>query len=287
MGAFLRKLWGDKTSFLLRLLCSTCLPIFTKKHFYAIVGSFTTLDWIEKPMPDPLAKVLLIEDQSKIARWLVSFLEEEQFEVVSAINGVTGLALARAFKPDIILLDLQLPDIDGLEVCRALRQESDVYIIMATARIEEADRLLGLEMGADDYVTKPYSPKEIAARIRAYLRRLNRLLVTGRSNPTTTEPPLICGELTLDSIRHLCTLSKEAISLTPTEFAILETLMRHPGIPYTRERLISEALGYDYAGYERTIDVHVRNLRRKIEVDPQTPRYILTVFGVGYRFAEE
>lgn len=238
-------------------------------------------------MPDPLAKVLLIEDQSKIARWLVSFLEEEQFEVVSAINGVTGLALARAFKPDIILLDLQLPDIDGLEVCRALRQESDVYIIMATARIEEADRLLGLEMGADDYVTKPYSPKEIAARIRAYLRRLNRLLVTGRSNPTTTEPPLICGELTLDSIRHLCTLSKEAISLTPTEFAILETLMRHPGIPYTRERLISEALGYDYAGYERTIDVHVRNLRRKIEVDPQTPRYILTVFGVGYRFAEE
>jgi DNA-binding response OmpR family regulator len=224
-------------------------------------------------------KVLIIEDQVKIVHWLTTFLEQANFEVLSAFDGATGLHIARSEQPDVIILDLMLPDMDGLDVCRALRQRSDVFIIMLTARVEEADRLIGLELGADDYVTKPFSPREVVARIRALLRRANGAL--------TTQPrALMCGPLILDPIRRVCTLDGNPVSLTPTEFAILETFMHHPGIPFTRERLITEALGYDYAGYERTVDVHIRNLRRKIETNPQEPRFILTVFGVGYRFAE-
>jgi DNA-binding response OmpR family regulator len=224
-------------------------------------------------------RVLIIEDQVKIVHWLTTFLEQANFEVLSAFDGATGLQIARSEQPDVIILDLMLPDMDGLDVCRTLRQRSDVFIIMLTARVEEADRLIGLELGADDYVTKPFSPREVVARIRALLRRANGAL--------TTQPrALVCGPLALDPSRRTCTLAGNPVLLTPTEFAILETLMHHPGIPFTRERLIAEALGYDYAGYERTVDVHIRNLRRKIEVNPQEPRFILTVFGVGYRFAE-
>ncbi len=224
-------------------------------------------------------RVLIIEDQVKIVHWLTTFLEQANFEVLSAFDGATGLQIARSEQPDVIILDLMLPDMDGLDVCRILRQRSDVFIIMLTARVEEADRLIGLELGADDYVTKPFSPREVVARIRALLRRANGAL--------TTQPrALTCGALVLDPARRTCTLDGNLVMLTPTEFAILETLMRHPGIPFTRERLITEALGYDYAGYERTVDVHIRNLRRKIESNPQEPRFILTVFGVGYRFAE-
>ncbi len=228
-------------------------------------------------------RVLIIEDQVKISHWLSTFLQQAGFEVLSAANGAHGLALARTEQPDVIVLDLMLPDMDGLDVCRAIRRNSDVFIIMLTARVEETDRLIGLEMGADDYVTKPFSPREVVARIRALLRRANGGLATG----TVTAKPLVCGALTLDPTRRTCTLADQSISLTPTEFSILETMMRQPGIPFTRERLISEALGYDYAGYERTIDVHIRNLRRKLEDDPQNPHFILTVFGVGYRFAED
>jgi len=224
-------------------------------------------------------KVLIIEDQVKIVHWLAKFLEESNFEVISAFDGKTGLQVAGSEQPDVIILDLMLPDMDGLDVCRTLRQRSDVFIIMLTARVEEADKLIGLELGADDYVTKPASPREVVARIRALLLRANGTLMT---QPRA----LSCGQLVLDPMRRICMLKGEPVPLTPTEFSILETMMRQPGIPFTRERLITEALGYDYAGYERTVDVHIRNLRRKIEANPQEPRFVLTVFGIGYRFAE-
>jgi two-component system alkaline phosphatase synthesis response regulator PhoP len=236
-------------------------------------------------------RVLVIEDQPKIAHWLAAFLRQAGFELYIALDGATGLRLARTEAPDVVILDLMLPDIDGLEVCRVLRRESDVFILMLTARVEESDRLLGLETGADDYIVKPFSPREVVARIRALLRRANGALTgNGENGGRLPHPPpakvLSCGNLALDLTRRICTLAGDVVTLTPTEFSLLVALMRQPGVPFTRERLINEALGYDYAGYERTIDVHIRNLRRKIEPDPQSPRYILTVFGVGYRFAE-
>jgi DNA-binding response OmpR family regulator len=228
-------------------------------------------------------RVLIIEDQPKIAHWLSEFLKQAHFEVLIAHDGRTGLQYFVSEKPDVILLDLMLPDMDGLDVCRAIRQQSDAFIIMITARVEETDRLIGLEIGADDYVTKPFSPREVVARIRALLRRASGALA---QNSALQQRSLTCGALQLDPNKRLCTLNGELISLTPTEFDILHTLMAQPGVPFTRERLINEALGYDYVGYERTIDVHIRNLRRKIEQDAQNPQYIQTVFGVGYRFAE-
>jgi len=235
------------------------------------------------PMPipanEPVAHILVIEDEPKIARWLASLLEQANFSVATAPNGATGLRLAETGHPAVVLLDLMLPDMDGLDVCRILRQRSDVLILMLTARIDETDRLIGLEMGADDYITKPFSPREVIARIRAFLRRANGMLVA--------EPKVLSYDtLTLNPSARLCSVDGQAVTLTPTEFAILETLMRHPGIVYTRETLITEALSYDYAAYERTIDAHIRNLRRKIERDVRDPQYIQTVFGVGYRFAE-
>ncbi len=228
-------------------------------------------------------RVLIIEDQVKIVHWLSEFLKQAHFEVLTAYDGRTGLQLATAERPDVILLDLMLPDMDGLDICRTVRQYSDAFIIMLTARVEETDRLIGLEIGADDYVTKPFSPREVVARIRALLRRASGTLA---QNGTAQQRTLTCGALQLDSNKRLCTLNGELVSLTPTEFDILHTLMLHPGVPFTRERLINEALGYDYSGYERTIDVHIRNLRRKIEHDAQNPQYIQTVFGIGYRFTE-
>ncbi len=224
-------------------------------------------------------RVLIIEDQVKIVHWLAAFLQQAGFEVLTAFDGASGLHLARSEQPDVVILDLMLPDMDGLDVCRAIRQRSDVFIVMVTARVEETDRLIGLEMGADDYITKPFSPREVVARIRALLRRASGLLKPAGKVYT-------CGALMLDPARRVCLLDGAPVNLTPTEFSILEVLMRQPGIPFTRERLIAEALGYDYAGYERTIDVHIRNLRRKIESDSQNPRFIQTVFGIGYRFAE-
>jgi DNA-binding response OmpR family regulator len=224
-------------------------------------------------------RILIIEDGTKIAHLLAEFLTEANFDVLIAYNGATGLQLARTEHPDAIILDLMLPDMDGLDVCRTLRQRSDVFIIMLTARVEEADRLIGLELGADDYVTKPFSAREVVARLRALLRRASGTLAA--------QPRILtCGPLVLDPVKRACTLGGNPVSLTPTEFSILETMMRQAGIPFTRERLITEALGYDYAGYERTVDVHIRNVRRKIEANTQEPRFILTVFGIGYRFAE-
>lgn len=225
-----------------------------------------------------VARVLVIEDEKKIADWLTAFLQQANFDVLTANDGSTGLKLAEREKPDVVLLDLMLPDMDGLDVCRVIRQRSDVLILMLTARIEDTDRLIGLEVGADDYITKPFNPRELIARIRAFLRRANGML--------SVEPKTISyGALELNAASRTCTLNGADITLTPTEFQILEALMKHPGIVYTREQLITEALGYDYAAYERTIDAHIRNLRRKIEPDVQDPTYILTVYGIGYRFA--
>lgn len=225
-----------------------------------------------------VASVLLIEDEEKIASLLAGFLRQANFEVALARDGKSGLALALSENPDVILLDLMLPDMDGLDVCRAIRQRSDVLILMLTARIEDTDRLIGLEMGADDYIMKPYNPREVIARIRAFLRRAQGQLAV--------EPKALrFGALEINVSARSCTVEGQAVTLTPTEFAILETLMRHPGQVFSREQLMTDALGYDYAAYERTIDAHIRNLRRKIERDVSDPQVILTVFGIGYKFA--
>ena len=225
-------------------------------------------------------RILIIEDQLKIVHWLEKFLREANYEVLSALDGTTGLQVAYREHPQVILLDLMLPDMDGFDVCRKLRERTDAFIIMVTARVQETDRLIGLEIGADDYVTKPFSPQEVVARIRALLRR-------ARGQLTPQPQSYSYRGLLLDPVRHICTVNDEMISLTPTEFTLLETLMKQPGVPFTRERLIADSVGYDYAGLERTIDVHIRNLRRKIETDPQQPSYIETVFGIGYRFASD
>jgi two-component system alkaline phosphatase synthesis response regulator PhoP len=224
------------------------------------------------------ARVLVIDDEEKIASWLSTFLRQSNFEVITAPTGMAGLALAESEQPDVVLLDLMLPDMDGLDVCRVIRRRSDVLILMLTARIEDTDRLIGLEVGADDYITKPFNPREVIARIRAFLRRANGMLAL--------EPKMLTYRgLSLNPNARTCQINGVPVPLTPTEFQILELLMKRPGIAFTREQLISEALGYDYAAYERTIDAHVRNIRRKIEPDMADPIYILTVFGVGYRFA--
>lgn len=225
------------------------------------------------------ALILIAEDERKIAAVLGDYLNAAGMRSVHVGDGAEVLAAVARHAPDLVLLDLMLPHEDGYSLCRALRRDSTVPIIMLTAKVEEIDRLLGLELGADDYICKPFSPREVVARIRALLRRAQGKL-------TSAPRGLQHGALLLEPTKHLCTLNGEPVSLTPTEFAILKTLMNQPGIPFTRERLIAEALGYDYAGYERTVDVHIRNIRRKIEADAQNPLFIQTVFGIGYRFAE-
>jgi two-component system, OmpR family, alkaline phosphatase synthesis response regulator PhoP len=229
-------------------------------------------------LPTRAARVLIIEDEEKIASWLATFLRQANFEVVSTDSGKDGLRLASEMQPDVVLLDLMLPDMDGLDVCRVIRKRSDVLILMLTARVEDTDRLIGLEVGADDYIVKPFNPREVIARIRAFLRRAQGML--------TPEPKaLVYGDLSLNPAARTCTRNGAPVTLTPTEFQILETLMKRPGVAFTREQLITEAMGYDYAAYERTIDAHIRNIRKKIETDMQNPVYIQTVFGIGYRFA--
>jgi DNA-binding response OmpR family regulator len=187
--------------------------------------------------------------------------------------------VARHDRPDLVVLDLNLPEMDGLDVCRALRRESDVPIIMLTARVGEVDRLIGLELGADDYIVKPFSPRELVARVRAVLRR-----VRGGVH----QPGLIrAGDLEIDILGHRATRDGELLSLTRTEFDLLVTLAQHPGQAFRREQLLDRLHGIAYDGYDRSIDAHVKNLRQKIEPDPSEPRYILTVYGVGYRFTDE
>jgi two-component system alkaline phosphatase synthesis response regulator PhoP len=223
--------------------------------------------------------ILVVDDEPKIVRQARDYLEQGGFRVVAAGDGKTALAVARAERPDLIVLDLNLPQMDGLDVCRALRRESDVPIIMLTARVGEADRLIGLELGADDYVTKPFSPRELAARVRAVLRRVKG---------GVRQPGLIrAGDLQIDLRAYRVTRAGAEIPLTRTEFNLLAVLAQHPGQVFSRAQLLDRLHGVAYDGYDRSIDAHVKNLRRKLEPDPAQPRFVLTVYGVGYRFSDE
>jgi len=224
--------------------------------------------------------ILIVDDEPKIVKTVRAYLEKAGFRVVSAGDGQMALTIFRHEKPALVILDLGLPRIDGLDVARSLRQESNVPLIMLTARVDEADKLIGLELGADDYVTKPFSPRELIARVRAVLRRAG-------DERETAPPPITAGEITIDRERRLVMVGDKAVDLTPTEFDLLVVLARHPGRVFTRLELLDRVQGYAFEGYERTVDAHIKNLRQKIEPDPKTPRYVLTVYGVGYRFAEE
>jgi two-component system alkaline phosphatase synthesis response regulator PhoP len=223
--------------------------------------------------------ILVIDDEPKIVKQARDYLEKGGFRVFAAGDGTTGLAIARHEWPDLVVLDLNLPGIDGLDVCRALRRESAVPIIMLTARVEETDRLIGLELGADDYITKPFSPRELVARVRAVLRRVQG----GVRQPGRIR----AGDLEIDLHGHRVTRAGEPVRLTRTEFNLLATLAQHPGQTFTRAQLLDRLHGVAYEGFDRSVDAHIKNLRRKLEPDPVEPRYVLTVYGVGYRFTDE
>lgn len=223
-------------------------------------------------------KVLVVDDDVKTVGLVRLYLDRDGYQVLIAYDGVEALRLARENQPDIIILDLMLPDIDGLEVCRRLRRESEVPIIMLTARTTDTDKLTGLDLGADDYVTKPFSPRELVARVRAVLRRL-----PGERGLAEIKT----GELSMNFATHEAWFAGKPLNLTNVEFRILGVLAREPGRVFTRTSLIEGALGYDFEGFERTVDVHILNLRRKLEPDPSHPRYIKTVYGVGYKYVGE
>jgi DNA-binding response OmpR family regulator len=222
-----------------------------------------------------MQSILIIEDESELVRVIRFYLEQAGFMVLSASRGDTGLTTWDNNRPDLVILDLNLPGLDGLDVAREIRRRANTPIIMLTARVEETDRLVGLELGADDYITKPFSPREVVARVRAVLRR------AGGSEPVSAV--LRIRDLEIDSDAHSVERSGETIDLTPTEFTILETLARQPGRVFSRMKLLEATQGAVYEGYERTVDAHVKNQRAKIEPDPKNPEYIETVFGVGYR----
>lgn len=220
-------------------------------------------------------KVLVVDDDVKTVELVRLYLDRDGYQVLTAYDGVEALHLARESSPDLIVLDLMLPDIDGLEVCRTLRHESDVPIIMLTARTTDQDKLMGLDLGADDYMTKPFSPSELAARVRAVLRRL-----PGERGPEEIKS----GELSMNFTTHEAWFAGKPLNLTSVEFKLLGVLAKEPGRVFSRANLIEEALGYDFEGFDRTIDVHILNLRRKLELDPSHPKYIKTIYGVGYKF---
>ncbi len=226
-------------------------------------------------------KILVVDDEPRIVRGVRNYFEDAGYAVITAFDGPTALEKARREHPDLIILDLMLPGMDGFDVCRTLRQASDVPIIMLTARVEETDQLIGLELGADDYVTKPFSPRMLVARARAVLRRSQAV-----STPDAA-PVYRAGELELDVGARRCRVAGEEVPLTPTEFDLLHALMRRPGQVFSRMQLLEASNLGAYDGVERTIDVHVHNLRQKIEPDPSEPCYIRTVFGVGYRFNDD
>ena len=226
--------------------------------------------------------ILVVDDEPHIVEVVRDYLKQAGYRVLTASDGQTALTLARHERPDLIVLDLMLPGgADGLDVCRGVRRDpvlADVPIIMLTARTEEADRVIGLELGADDYVTKPFSPREVVARVRAVLRRVQR-----------DGPPsgvVRIGELAVDLLNRTVMVDGESVSLTPTEFDLLAVLARHAGRPFTRAQLLDLVYDVAYDGYDRAVDSHIKNLRRKIEPDPREPRYVLTVYGVGYRMAD-
>ena len=223
-------------------------------------------------------KILVVDDDTKTVELVKLYLNRDGYKVITAYEGEEALRLARETHPDLIVLDLMLPGINGLEICRTLRKESDVPIIMLTAMTTDEDKLTGLGLGADDYVTKPFSPRELAARVRAVLRRL----------PGERGPDKIAhGDLTIDFLKHEACLADKLLNLTPIEFKLLGTMVKEPGRVFSRAQIIEKALGHDFDGFDRTIDVHILKLRRKLEPDPRHPRYIKTIYGAGYKLLEE
>ncbi|HOV26922.1 MAG TPA: response regulator transcription factor [Pseudobacteroides sp.] len=226
-------------------------------------------------------RILVVDDEVKIVEVVKSYLEHSGYEVYEAYNGAQVLSTFERIDPSLIVLDLMLPDMSGEEICKAIRKRSRIPIIMLTAKVEEEDILNGLDMGADDYVTKPFSPKQLVARVGAVLRR-------------ASEEPLplsniisFNGDLVIDNLKHEVRKNNNVINLTPNEYKILMALVKYPKKTFTREELISMALGDDFEGFDRTVDTHIKNLRQKIETDPKEPKYILTVHGIGYRFDGE
>jgi len=222
-------------------------------------------------------RILVVDDDKKIVELVTLYLKKDGYHVLAAYDGRQAIELARRKQPDLIVLDLMLPQVDGMDVCRILRAESQVPIIMLTGRSTDDDKLQGLDLGADDYVTKPFNPRELLARIRAVLRR-----TTGKQEPGPSE--IHFGEMVVDFVRHQVQASGQVVNLTPTEFRLLEVLVKEPGRAFSRLELLEQAFGYDYEGLERTVDVHIMNLRKKIEPEPGRPRYVVTVPGLGYRF---
>jgi len=224
-------------------------------------------------------KILVVDDKSELRTLLKSYLTQEGFSVVTAGDGQEALFVARHEKPNLIILDLMMPEMSGYDFMRAYGREADTPIILLTARIDENDKVLGLELGADDYVTKPFSPRELTARVRAVLRRLEKQDIQ--------QDILRTADLTLDRTGRIVTVSGQSVDLTPSEFKLLATIMAAPGRVFSRLELLDRLQGSAYEGYERSIDVHIRNLRTKIEPDPAHPRYIETVYGAGYRFTAQ
>lgn len=223
--------------------------------------------------------ILVVDDEPKIIKLARDYLERSGYRVAQAGSGSDALLTFRQEKPNLIVLDLNLPGLDGLDVCRAIRRESDVPIIMLTARVEETDRLIGLELGADDYITKPFSPRELVARIKAVLRRAR--------GDVQHASIIRVADLEIDLDGYRIFRSGQPIELSRTEFNLLALFAQHPGQSFTRAQLLSRLHGITYDGYDRSVDAHIKNLRRKLEEDPANPRYVLTVFGIGYRFTDE
>jgi two-component system, OmpR family, alkaline phosphatase synthesis response regulator PhoP len=226
-----------------------------------------------------VATILVVDDEPRIVQLVRDYLEHGGFTVLVASDGATALRTARTGRPDLVVLDLGLPGLDGLDVTRALRRDGEVPIIMLTARTEESDKLVGLELGADDYLTKPFSPKELVARVRAVLRRAE-----GLHSPT--DVIRVGSDVELDVPRMDARFGGRRVDLTKTEFQLLATMARQPGRVFTRAQLLDAVRGVAFESYERAIDAHIKNIRKKVEPDARKPRYLLTVFGVGYRFAE-
>jgi two-component system alkaline phosphatase synthesis response regulator PhoP len=221
--------------------------------------------------------ILVVDDEPRIAEIARDYLERAGFRVTTAADGAEALALARARRPDLVVLDLGLPELDGLDVTRALRKDSSVPIVMLTARVDESDKLVGLELGADDYVTKPFSPKELVARVRAIFRRVDA--------PARRGEIIRAGDVAIDRQRMQVTVGDRVVELTSTELELVAKLAAHPGRVFTRSQLLDAIRGGSAESFDRAIDAHVKNVRRKLEPDPRNPRYLLTVHGVGYKFA--
>ncbi len=226
-----------------------------------------------------MPKILIVEDEPELVSVLKSYLEQANFEVFTAYRGDTGLSIWEERDPDLVILDLNLPGMDGLDVARHIRRHGNTPIVMLTARVEETDQLIGLELGADDYITKPFSPRVVVAKVRAVLRR-------SEADPEQS-PTINVLDVVIDQQSHIVRRQGQILDLTPTEFSLLVSLAEQPGRVFSRLQLLEATQGSAYEGYERTIDAHIKNLRAKLEPDPKNPQYIETVFGVGYRFARK